>query len=77
LNNTWLIFIQNGDLALSIVTWKSIVIALLCLSWIVELNPEFEVGIPLLVIDNWDLNLFLLFSLLKLDFLVDCLVVLG
>lgn len=77
LNCSWEVLIQNGDFASSIISWKSVLHSLLGLGGVKKFNPEFKVGVPLFIINNWDLDNFLLFSLSELDLMVDFLVVLG
>lgn len=77
LNCSWEVLIQNGDLALGVITWQPIIEALLSLGGVVQLNPEFEVRVPFFIINNWDLNLLLLLTLAELNFLVYFLVILG
>jgi hypothetical protein len=76
-NSSWEVLIQNGDFASSIISWKSVLHSLLGLGGVKKFNPEFKVGVPLFIINNWDLDNFLLFSLSELDLMVDFLVVLG
>jgi hypothetical protein len=50
---------------------------LLGLGGVKKFNPEFKIGVPFFIINNWDLDNFLLFSLSELDLMVYLLVVLG
>lgn len=77
LNGSWEVFVQNSNFAFGIITGQSVIVALLGLGGVIELYPELKIRVPLLIINDWDFNLFLLLTLSKLNLLVDFLVVLG
>jgi len=56
---------------------KSIVLAKFVLIWVIDLNPELKIWIPLFIINDWDLNFLLTLSFAKVQFNIDVLVILG
>jgi len=79
-NCAWEILIQNRNFTPSIITWKSILFTWLLvwviLLWIVQLNPEFKIWIPLFIIYNGHFNLPLDISLGEVYHFIDVGVVL-
>lgn len=76
LNGSREVFIQDGDFASGVVAWQAVIEALLLLNWVEKFNPELQVGIPLIIVNNWDLDLQLDISYSKLKMLIDLFVVL-
>jgi hypothetical protein len=48
---------------------------LFSLGGVVKLYPKFKIWVPLLIINNWNLNLLLRFSLSKLNLLIEFFIV--
>jgi len=71
---TWEIFIQNGNLSLGVISRES---GLSSTVWIVKLNVEVEIWLPIIVVINHNLLNEFWVSLLKSDNFIDLFVLLS
>jgi hypothetical protein len=69
--STWEVFIKNCDFAPNIIPREPLIGL-----WVIKLNNEVKIWLPLFVINNWDLDFEFLIILLHDNNLVDMLVVL-
>lgn len=70
--SSWEVLVKNGDLANSVITFQ-----LILSLWVIKLNKEVKIWLPLFIVDNWDLDFHFLFSLSHGNHLVHFLVVFG
>jgi len=65
------VLIQYGNNSLGIITWKS---SLLRMSWVIKLNLEIQVRLPVVVVDDWDFDTDFFLSFLNCNNFINTLV---